>query len=111
LKTSGLVELLKKPLDHKEVKAAFIFGSVATDQDKASSDIDLMIIGNASLRRAIGWLSGIAEMVGREINPHVMSVEEYRRRLDESEHFLTSVLKSAKLFIIGNEDELEGLGR
>ncbi len=111
LKTSGLVEILKKALDRKEVKIAFVFGSMATNGDKAGSDIDLLVIGDVSLRKIVGWLSGVPEQAGREINPHAMTIEEFRKRRKEAEHFLTGVIESPKLFIIGNEDELAGLGK
>jgi len=111
LKTSGLAEIIKKNLSHKGVEIAFVFGSIATNSDAASSDIDLMVIGDTSLRKIVGWLSGAAEQVGREINPHVMTVDEFKKRLKKQEHFLTSVLELPKLFIIGNDDELERLGK
>lgn len=111
LKTSGLVDILTEAVSHKEVKVAFVFGSVAANHDNASSDIDLMIIGNVGLRKAVGWLSGVSEKVGREINPHVLSVDELGNRVTEGEHFLTSVLESPKLFVVGNQIELERLGK
>jgi len=110
-KTSGLVAIIKKDLSSKGVEIAFVFGSIATNSDAASSDIDLMVIGDVSLRKAVGWLSGAAEQIGREINPHVMTVDEFKKRLKRREHFLASVLESPKLFIIGNDDELERLGK
>jgi predicted nucleotidyltransferase len=111
LKTSGLADILAKALDHNEVIVAFVFGSIVTNDDKAASDIDLMIIGNVGLRKVIGWLSGVPEKIGREINPHVMTSEEFGRRIADGEHFLASVLETPKLFVIGNHAELEGLGK
>lgn len=111
LKTSGLVDILAKALDHKEVKVAFIFGSMAANCDTASSDVDLMIIGKVGLRKVVGWLSGVSEQIEREVNPHTMSVDEYQTRRANAEHFITSVINSPKLFVVGNADELEGLGK
>jgi len=53
---------------------------------------------------------GASEQMGREINPHAMSLAEFRRRKRSGDHFLTSVLDAPKLFIIGDEDELAALG-
>lgn len=111
LKTSGLVDILKKALDHKDVKVAFVFGSIATNTDQAGSDVDLMVIGDADLRKVVGWLHEKEMEIGREINPHTMSIEEFKKRVDNKEHFLTSVLESPKLFVIGTEDDLKGLGK
>lgn len=110
VKTSGLVEVLKQALDKKDVRVAFVFGSLAHAQAGAGSDVDLMVIGEVTLRTLSVWLAGISERIGREINPHSMSVEEFRKRKQSGEHFLSHVLESPKLFIIGNDDELAGLG-
>jgi hypothetical protein len=51
------------------------------------------------------------ELLGREINPHVLTVEEFVRRRAARDHFLTNVLASPKLFLTGTEHELEAMGR
>ena len=109
LKTSGIVEPLKKVLDKESVKIAFIFGSLANNREGAASDLDLMVIGTVGLRTLSGWLSGISEKIGREINPHMMSLKEYRKRKKSGEHFLNRVLESAKIFIKGSEDDLAAM--
>jgi DNA-binding transcriptional ArsR family regulator len=111
LKTSGLVEVLREALDRKEVKVAFVFGSIARKDEGARSDVDLMVIGDVSLRKAVGWLSSVAERVGREINPHAFSVGEFQKRKESGDHFLTTVLNSPKLFIKGDNHALAAVGR
>jgi hypothetical protein len=68
-----------------------------------------MVIGTVGLRTVSGWLSGISEKIGREINPHVLSLKEYRKRKRAREHFLIRVMESAKIFIKGNEDDLAAM--
>ena len=109
-KTSGLVEVLKGALDKKGVRVAFVFGSIAEGQEGARSDVDLMVIGEVGLRTVSKWLSSISEEIDREINPHAMSAKEFRKRIRSGEHFLTRVLNSPRLFIVGNENELEAMG-
>jgi len=87
-----------------------VFGSVASGKAHADSDVDLMIIGTLGLRRVAQVLSGLAERVGRELNPHVMKSEEFARRKHTADHFISSVLDSPRLFVIGSEDELAKLG-
>jgi len=111
LKTAGLVDLFKIALDRNGVRVAFIFGSLVTGREKAVSDVDLMVIGAVSLRALSGWLSGVTEQIGREINPHTMKVEEFQRRLKKGNHFLSNVLKAPKLFIVGNENDLAAMGQ
>jgi hypothetical protein len=55
-------------------------------------------------------LSGVAEELGREVNPYVLSPEEYRRRKKRGDHFLSRVLAAPKLFLVGTADELESMG-
>ena len=111
LKTSGLADILKEPLDIEGIKYAFIFGSVAQGQETAGSDLDLMVIGNIGLRKLSAALSGLGNIIGREINPHVLSPEEYLKRRKSREHFITSVISSPKIWIIGTDDELTAMGR
>jgi len=70
-----------------------------------------MVIGAVGLRALSSWLSGVSEQIGREINPHTLTVEEFRRRKEKGDHFLSNVLESPKLFVIGNENDLAAMGR
>ena len=112
LKTNGLADVLREALGGAaDIKLAFVFGSVASATEKAHSDIDLMVIGMIGLRQLSKRLSGLEAKLGREVNPHVLTPEEFARRADERDHFITSVLGAPRLFVIGGEDELRGLGR
>ena len=110
VKTSGLVDILREAVDQEGVKIAFVFGSIAGNQADAGSDVDLMVIGDVGLRTLSGWLTGISDKIEREVNPHVLSEEEFARKKQSKEHFLSNVLSSPKLFIKGTEDELAALG-
>jgi DNA-binding transcriptional ArsR family regulator len=114
LKTSGLVDLLREalaPLGHPGVRLAFVFGSLANGSDKAESDVDLFLIGATSLRQLSRLLSAVSAKVGREVNPHVFTAEEFKRRKKARDHFVNTVLRESKLFVVGSEDELEAMGR
>jgi len=107
LKTTGLVEILREALDREGVRAAFIFGSLSSNRENAGSDVDLMVIGTIGLRTLSKWLSGVSDQIGREINPVIWSMDEFRRRKQKGDHFLSNVLASPKLFIVGKEADLE----
>jgi len=111
LKTSGLFDVLKSTLTDKRILVAFVFGSVARGEEKAGSDVDLMVIGQLGLRDLSRLLSGIEEKIGREVNPHVLREEEFGKRIRAKEHFVSSVMESPKIFIIGSQRELEAMGR
>jgi DNA-binding transcriptional ArsR family regulator len=108
-KTSGLPEVLRSALQHPGIRLAFVFGSLADHTETAGSDVDLLVIGDIGLRPLIRLLSGLSAAVGREINPHVLSEAEIVRRRRAKDHFLTTVLAGPKLFIIGDEHELEAV--
>ena len=111
LKTSGLSDALKSALMDKRIRVAFVFGSIARGEEKAGSDVDLMVIGQLGLRDLSRLLSGIEEKIGREVNPHVLREEEFRKRIRAKEHFVSSVMETPKIFIIGSQRELEAMGR
>lgn len=110
LKTNGLIEVLKEALLGVNIDLAFVFGSVAQDKEIAESDVDLMVIGHLSLRDLVRKLTPVSDRIGREINPHTMEMEELKSRWLKGDHFITRVLQSPKLIIMGNEDDLARLG-
>ncbi len=110
MKTIGLVGILNEALTGAPISVAFVFGSVARGAEDARSDVDLMIIGSTGLRGVSNLLAGVSERIGREVNPHVMSPEEFGKRRRAEDHFLERVIGSPKLFVVGDEDELGRLG-
>jgi uncharacterized protein len=106
LKTVGLADVLAELLKDDGIRCAFVFGSAASGKTDSDSDIDLMVIGNIGLRIVSDLLSEAGTRLGREINPHVMSVAEFEKRLSEQDHFLASVLASPKIFAAGSEHDL-----
>ena len=111
LKTSGLADELRSALADKRIRVAFVFGSIAHGEEKAGSDVDLMVIGQLGLRDLSRLLSGIEEKIGREVNPYVFHEAEFRKRVRAKEHFVSSVMETPKIFIIGSHHELEAMGR
>jgi predicted nucleotidyltransferase len=88
LKTTGLKDVLASALKSDLIDHAFVFGSFARMSERAGSDVDLMIIGRLTNRELAVLLRGVAEQLGREINPHIFNQEELTRRLTNRDHFL-----------------------
>jgi predicted nucleotidyltransferase len=110
LKTAGLSEVIRRTLKpNPSIKIAFIFGSIARQEEKGKSDVDLMVLGEIGLRQLTGLLSGVSEQIGREINPYAMNIKEFLKRKSAKDHFLTQVLESPKIFIVGTENELAAM--
>lgn len=111
LKTAGLVDVLGPALTDGKIRCAFVFGSVAAGIADAESDIDLMVIGDSGLRKVSTLLSGTGEQLGREINPVVLAPAEFKRRIREKDHLVSSIMKAAKLFVVGSENDLEAMAQ
>jgi len=92
------------------IDVAFVFGSVAAGTERAPSDVDLMVVGSISLRQLMRRISSATERLGREVNPHVMTGGELAVKKRLRDHFITTVLASPRLFVIGGEHELEAVG-
>ena len=111
IKTSGLVDVIMealKPLT-KKVRVAFIYGSIAANSARSRSDVDLMVVGACKFSEVVDAIQKTQEKIGREINPTVYSVKEWQEKLASGHHFVTTVDKSQKLFLIGGRDDLERL--
>ena len=113
LKTAGLVDILKRALAPfaKKLRAAFVYGSVAGGAERSESDVDLMVIGDVRPADLALPLRRAQQQVGRPINPTVYTASEFERKRQEKNHFLTQVLRKPKLFVIGNQNELETAAR
>jgi predicted nucleotidyltransferase len=107
-KTAGLVDILRKSLLtlDKKIQLAFVYGSMATGSAKSHSDVDLMIIGSCTLGEVVEAFNPVQDEIGREINPTVYSKKEWQEKLRQGHHFVSTVKKSAKLFIKGSENDL-----
>jgi predicted nucleotidyltransferase len=109
-KTTGWSAILKEALDRPEIRIAFVFGSMAADQARPDSDLDLMVIGKLGLRKLAPELRRLATRIGRELNAQVMEPAEWSRRIQAGDHFLRQVMSGPKKFVIGNENDLKRLG-
>jgi len=106
-KTAGLGETIRQAVDGMpNIQAAFIFGSVAKGGEQATSDIDLFILGRPDQTRLAAALSEAEGRLGREINLVTMAPDEWRRRRNAGEGFINEVLRSPKIFLVGDEQSL-----
>jgi predicted nucleotidyltransferase len=111
VKTAGLADLLREAIEplRPRIHVALLFGSFAKGEQTVESDVDLMIIGEASFRELAQALDAAQRRLGREINPTVYPRREFQRKLKAGHHFLSQVLAGPKVFLIGDEDELAGM--
>ena len=108
VKTSGLVAPLRAALAPlaDRIRAAFVYGSIAKGQDRATSDIDLMVIADKlDYADVFSALQTVEAKLARTINPNVMSLSEWRGKRSQA-GFVSRVAKQSRLFIVGSADDL-----
>ncbi len=111
LKTAGVGDVLAKALRPlaARIRVALLFGSVVRGAERHGSDVDILVVGEVSFAEVVAAVGKTQLALGREVNPVVYPPEEFRRKLAAGHHFLASVLRSEKLFLIGDQRELARL--
>ncbi len=106
-KTIGVEGGLRKALLSIEgIKIAFIYGSFAAKREKATSDIDIMIIGNPDTSVLNEKVAELEKRLKREINISIYSREEYGHKKLLKSGFTIDVINNPKIMLIGREDDL-----
>ncbi len=108
-KTAGVVPALASTLESfgDRIELAFVYGSLARGQERASSDVDLLIVGSVKQIDLVPVLRKLEDRFSREVNATVYSAQEFRKRLVAGDHFLSSVLKGKTILLKGSPDELD----
>lgn len=111
LKTSGVVDVLRSALQPlaPQIQAAFVFGSVASQQDTAQSDIDVLVVSTSlGYGELFGALESATAALGRTVNPTLYTPDDLAQRRAQDNAFVTRVLNQPKLWVIGNDEALRG---
>lgn len=93
-------------LSQKDIRAAFIYGSVAKNREDARSDIDLMIIGDVNQEGLHAAVSAAEAELGREVNYSIFDLEDWKGQLAARKAFVTDMAAGPKIFLVGDEDAL-----
>ena len=109
-KTIGLDEELRNLIKKfPGIKFALIFGSYLRKDFSANSDIDLFLVGKINETVLIKEIRLLESAVGREINYHLYSEEDFKSKLKVNS-FLQNIVKNY-LFLTDNQNEFEKLLR
>ncbi len=104
LKTVGLADVIRdalKPLADR-IEWAFIYGSIARSAEHSASDVDLMIIGRVGLAEVSSPLRKAERRLDRCVNATTYTADEFAAKVKSNHHFITTVMRSKKLFILGD---------
>jgi predicted nucleotidyltransferase len=104
-KTFGIAELIRLALSpiEDQLSWACIYGSIAKGNEKATSDIDLMLIGDAlQYGDIMELLIPLEEQTGRTINPTLYTPKDWQTKLELANSFVLRVEQQEKIDIIGS---------
>jgi predicted nucleotidyltransferase len=103
-KTFGIADQLREALADLRISVAFIFGSVARDEEKSHSDVDVLAIGSGSYRDILNQVRRVEEQIGRPVNVKFYKPKEFREMFAEGNAFLQRIAAEPKIYLIGDEN-------
>ena len=82
-KTVGMAEPLRAALAPlaAQIKVAFVYGSIAKQQDTARSDIDLLLVSDTlTYGDTILALQNVSALLGREVNLNIFTPQDFAKK-------------------------------
>lgn len=93
----------------KRVNFAFIFGSYAKDELGSGSDIDVVVVGGPDEEELNKKISLAEKSIGREINYHLYSFSEFKKKI-KKDSFLKNIVRKY-ILLSGDKNELKKILR
>ena len=109
LKTMGVADVLRAALAPlaSQIEQAFVYGSVARQQDTAHSDVDLMVVSpSLGYGELFGALEAATQTLGRTVNPTLYTPDDIAKRIGQDNAFVTRVLQQPTVWLIGAQEQL-----
>jgi predicted nucleotidyltransferase len=108
-KTGGVVGELKRvilPLAD-QIYFAVLYGSIAKQTDRATSDVDILIVTDElTLEDVFAATERAEQRLGRTVSPTLYTAAEFHRRRKAKHPFLTKVLGDKHVVLFGSEDAI-----
>src|SRR5208282_6325591 len=86
---------------------AYLYGSFASNQQDAASDIDVLVIGSPREEDLAQAVRALERKLGREINYTVLTSKEFGSRRARKDAFLESLWHNKRVSLIGPNEEAE----
>lgn len=103
LKSDGLAVPLREALERVAgVRAAAIYGSVASGTDTGRSDIDLLVVGSPDAIALHEAISAVEDRLGRAVSYTLLTPKELAARKRAKEPFLGRVLNGDLIAVVGD---------
>ena len=104
-KTVGMAGVLRDALAplRDRIEFAYVYGSHATGTERPDSDVDLMVVGDLTLRELSSPIREAGRTMQRTVNPSLYSLDEYAEELNDDNSFVSRVHHGARINLIGRE--------
>lgn len=108
-KTFGIAEVIREallPLTD-QIELAFVYGSIAKNEETPGSDIDLMVISDKlAYSDLMTVLASCESVLARPVNPSIYTREQVKDKLQQENAFLTRVMEQPKLWVKGSDNDI-----
>lgn len=105
-KTIGVEARIRDAIaDLPGIEEAFLYGSYARGDERATSDLDLFVIGPVDQERLSERLADVERELGRDVNVTSYERAELERLRKEGELFVERVLEGPRVSLIGGESK------
>ena len=113
LKTTAVDAVLREALQSvRGIELAVLYGSFAKGEATSRSDLDVMIIGDATDRALAPIIAKAEEFLGREVSFTRYPREEARNKIAQRNSFLHNVFVGPTILVLGKgDDELFSFAR
>jgi predicted nucleotidyltransferase len=108
-KTVGVAEPLRRALGplRDRIVAAFVYGSVAQERDRADSDIDLLVLSDSVRHEELyAALADAERELDRSIDLRLMTPDAWRSKRAVDDSFVARVAQLPRWMVIGTDDDL-----
>jgi predicted nucleotidyltransferase len=101
----GIQPTLKRALESVPgIQSAWIFGSFAKNDADATSDVDLLLLGQPDQTLLASEIRKAEKALRREINYTILTSTELQRRLHEGDPFVSDIWNGKRIELIGHDD-------
>ena len=111
-KTIGASSLIAQSLKKIQgVEEAYLYGSFASNQQDAASDIDVLVIGTPRSEVLAEAMGKIERQLGREVSYTVLTRKEFDSRRTRKDAFLENVWHNKRVPLIGPNEKTQAAHR
>jgi predicted nucleotidyltransferase len=107
-KTIGAIPLMADSLTCVQgIEEAWLYGSFARNQQDATSDIDVLVIGSPRGESLAVSVEKLERQLGREINYTVLTRREFNSRRARKDVFLENVWHNKRVSLVARDEKTQ----